>query len=155
MPSGLTHFLGWCESDSVIFVQILMTDGWRTCYEIAPRQNRLNLTDDKSTLVQVIAWCLQAINHHPSQWWPRCKLHRYGTDRPQCHYCDVIMSVVASRITSFTIVCSTVYSGADQIKHQSSASGTFVWGIYRWPVNSPHKRPVMRIFPIWWRYDGV
>ena len=41
-------------------------------------------------------------------------------------------------------VHSTVYSGADQRKHQSSASLVFVRGIYRWPVNSPHKWPVTR-----------
>ena len=34
----------------------------------------------------------------------------------------VIMSTVASQITSVSIVCSTVVSGADQRKHQSSAS---------------------------------
>ena len=34
------------------------------------------------------------------------------------------------------------FSGADQRKHQSSASLAFVRGIHRWPVNSPHKRPV-------------
>ena len=38
------------------------------------------------------------------------------------HYNDYIMSVVASQITSLTIVYSTAYSGADQRKHQSSAS---------------------------------
>ena len=36
------------------------------------------------------------------------------------------MGAVASQITSFTIVYSTVYSGADQTKHQSSASLAFV-----------------------------
>ena len=41
-----------------------------------------------------------------------------------------------------------VYSGADQRKHQSSASLAFVRGIHRSPVNSPHKRPVRRnMFP--------
>ena len=60
------------------------------------------------------------------------------------HYNDVIMSAMASHITSLTIVYSTVYSGADQRKHQSSASLAFVWGIHRWPVNSPHKGPVTR-----------
>ena len=49
------------------------------------------------------------------------------------------MSAMASQITNLTIVCSTVYSAADQRKHQSSASLAFVWGIHRWPVNSPHK----------------
>ena len=36
------------------------------------------------------------------------------------------------------------YSGADQRKDQSSASLAFARGIHRWPVNSPHKGPVMR-----------
>ena len=56
----------------------------------------------------------------------------------------------ASRITSITIaiVYSTVYSGADERKHQTSASLAFVWRIERWPVNSPHKGPMMRkMFP--------
>ena len=64
------------------------------------------------------------------------------------HYNDAIMGATASQITSLTIVCSTVYSGADQRKHQSSASLAFVRGIHRWPVNSPHKWPVTRkMFP--------
>ena len=58
-----------------------------------------------------------------------------------CHYIDIIMGVMAPQITSLMIVYSTVYSGADQRKHQSSASLAFVRGIYRGPVNSPHKWP--------------
>ena len=53
------------------------------------------------------------------------------------HYSDVIMGAMAYQITSLVIVYSTVYSGADQRKHQSSASLAFVSGIHRWPVNSP------------------
>ena len=64
------------------------------------------------------------------------------------YYSDVIMGVRVSQITSLTIVYSTVYSSVNQRKHQSSASLAFVWGIHRWPVNSPHKWPVTRkIFP--------
>ena len=64
------------------------------------------------------------------------------------HYIDVIMSTMASQITSLTIVNSTFYSGADQRKHQSSASLAFVWVIHRGPLNSPHKWPVTRkMFP--------
>ena len=59
-------------------------------------------------------------------------------------YNDVIMDTIASQITSLTIVYSTVYSGADKRKHESSASLAFVWGIHRGPVNSPHKWPVTR-----------
>ena len=47
------------------------------------------------------------------------------------HYDDVIMSAIASQITSLIIVYSIVYPGADQSKHQSSASLAFVWGIHR------------------------
>ena len=89
------------------------------------------------------------------------------------HYGDVIIRTIASQITSLTIVYSTVYSDADQIKHQSSASLAFVWGIHRGPVNSPHKWPVPRkMFPfdnvnmwspitclqkchLYYRFDGI
>ena len=47
------------------------------------------------------------------------------------HYNDVIMTTYASQITSLALVYSTVYSDADQGKHQSSASLAFVWGIHR------------------------
>ena len=58
------------------------------------------------------------------------------------------MGLIASQITSLTIVYSTVYSDADQRKHQNSASLAFVRGIHRGPVNSPHKWPVTRkMFP--------
>ena len=58
------------------------------------------------------------------------------------------MGAIASQITSLTIVYSTVDSGADQSKHQSSASLAFVWGLHRGPGNYPHKWPVTRkIFP--------
>ena len=54
------------------------------------------------------------------------------------------MSTLASKITSLTNVYSTVYSGADQRKHQRSGSLAFVWGIHR----RPHKWPVTRkMFP--------
>ena len=54
------------------------------------------------------------------------------------------MGAMASQITSLTIVYSTVNSGADQRKHQSSASLAFVRGIHWWTVYSPHKGPVTR-----------
>ena len=66
------------------------------------------------------------------------------------HYNDVIMDTMTSQITSLSIVYSTVNTGADQRKHQSSASLAFMWGIHRGPVNSPHKRPVT--LKIWWRH---
>ena len=64
------------------------------------------------------------------------------------HYSDVIIGAITSQITSLTIVYSTVYSGANQRKHQSSASLAFYAGNSPGPVNSPHKWPVTRkMFP--------
>ena len=40
------------------------------------------LTDDKSTLVQVMTWCRQATNHYLSQCWPS-SMSPYDVTRPQ------------------------------------------------------------------------
>ena len=56
---------------------------------------------------------------------------RYFSDGLFYHYSDVIMSTVASQITSFAIVYSTVYSRAGEREHQSSASLAFVRKIHR------------------------
>ena len=52
---------------------------------------------------------------------------------------DVIMTTVASQITSLTIVYSTVYSGAEQRKHQSSGD--------RWIPRTKLGPVTRRIFP--------
>ena len=56
----------------------------------------------------------------------------YFWDNLLRHYNDVILGAMASQITGVSIVCPTVDSGADQGKHQSSASLAFVRGIHRW-----------------------
>ena len=64
------------------------------------------------------------------------------------HYSDVVMTTMASQITSLTIVYSTIYSCADQRKHQSSAYCP-LWGEFtgnRWIP--PREGPVTRkMFP--------
>ena len=49
------------------------------------------------------------------------------------------MGTMASQITSLMIVYSTVYSGTNERKHQTSTSLACVREIHRWRVNSPHK----------------
>ena len=71
------------------------------------------------------------------------------------HYDDVTMTTIASQITSLTVVCSIVYSGVDQRKHQSSASLAFVRGIHRdrW---IPRKRAsYAENVSIWWRHHDA
>ena len=57
------------------------------------------------------------------------------------------MSAMVSQITGVSIVCSTVYSGADQRKHQSSASLAFVTGGFPSQTASYAEN----VF-IWWRH---
>ena len=79
---------------------------------------------------------------------PRQHLKDHTVHIVHLHYNDVIIGTMASQITRVMIVYSSVYSGADQRKHQRSASLAFVRGIHRGPVNSPHKWPVTRkMFP--------
>ena len=68
------------------------------------------------------------------------------------HYSDVIMSTIASLITSLAVVYSTVYSDADQRKHQSSASLAFVWGIHRDRWIPRTKGQLRGNVSIWWRH---
>ena len=124
------------------------------CYQQDSKSNPCHTTGNETThsrskgdvdFPRVIAFfCLVAgdrwgLYHHISitRWFSPCS-----------HYNDVIMTAMVSQITSLVSVYSRVYSGADQRKHQSSASLAFVKGIHRWPVNSTHKRPVTRkMFP--------
>ena len=66
----------------IIFKFILVTDGWNISCEIALIWMSMDLTDDKSTLVQVMAWCRQATSHYLSQCWPR-SMTLCGVTRPQ------------------------------------------------------------------------
>ena len=67
----------------VIFKLNLVNGGWGISYVIALRWTPLDLTDDESTLVQVMAWCRQATTHYLSQCWPR-SISPNGVTGPQC-----------------------------------------------------------------------
>ena len=88
---------------------------------ISLRINRSAAVGFRSVLRLMVAWCFKVI---------------------PTHYNDVIMGAMASQITSLTIIYSSIYSDADERKHQSSVSLAFVQGIHWWPVNSLYKRPV-------------
>ena len=57
--------------------QILVIDGWGTSCELALMWMSQEPTDDKSTLVHVMAWWRQATSHYLNQCWPR-SLTPYG-----------------------------------------------------------------------------
>ena len=63
------------------------------------------------------------------------------------------MNTMGSQIISLTIVYSTVYSGSDQSKHQSSASLAFVWGIPPGTGEFPAQMASnAENVSIWWRH---
>ena len=74
----------WCGTSfkSAISEYVLWIQFISTSRKIAFRWMAENTFDDKSTLVQVMAWCHQATSHYLSQCWPRSVLP-YGITGPQ------------------------------------------------------------------------
>ena len=71
------------------------------------------------------------------------------------HYIDIIMSLIASQITSISIVCSTICSDIDQRKHESSMSPAFVAGIHQLTNGFPSLGASnMGNVSIWWFHYG-
>ena len=83
-----THFISLapgrsgCDSKNGIFYLVLLIGIIRSSHDNALWWMPQDLTDDKSTLVQVMAWCRQATSHYLSQCWLSSMLP-YGVARPQ------------------------------------------------------------------------
>ena len=58
-----------CDSKNGIFNLVLLIGIFRSSHDNALRWMPQDFTDDKSTLVQVMAWCRQATSHYLSQCW--------------------------------------------------------------------------------------
>ena len=115
-------------------------------------RNPFDITNDMKIRTKTTLYCFDLTS---KKWSLISSWIQYGCALPADfldyyrHYNDVIMTTMASEITSLTIVYSTVCSGPDQRKQQSSMSLAFVRGIHLWLVNSPHKWPVTwKMFPI-------
>ena len=108
--SQFSHFLilvgrGCCRSLNVLFLRapfiiywplgdlnknfdkwfsskFLVIDGWHVFCKIPLRWMSLYLNDEKSALVQLMAWCRQATSHYLSQRWSR-SVSPYDIIRPQ------------------------------------------------------------------------
>ena len=119
----------WCISSKLIWLRLLI---------VTSKLFRMDRANDIFEW-----WSCDAIMTSRHEHTPRVIVRLIRGD-----YGDVIMGVIASQITSLSIIYSNAHSDADQGKHQSSASLAFVRGIHRRPVNFPHKWPATRkIFP--------
>ena len=126
----------------------------KTCWYLSNQwhepthRHKVNYTAPKVLWLLIISLCFYYSRQNIASYWAMKIVNWLRTSVMKLqfftikHYNNVIMSAMLSQITSFAIVYSSVYSGTDQRKHQSSASLAFVRGIHRWPVNFPHKRPV-------------
>ena len=56
---------------------------WGIFCEIVPIWMSVDLTDDKSVMVQAMVWCRQVTNHYLNQCWPSSASSN-GATRPQC-----------------------------------------------------------------------
>ena len=71
-----------CDFENVIFNLALLIGIFKSSYDNVLRWMPQNLTDDKSTLVQVMAWRHQATSHYLNQCWLRFSTP-HGITRPQ------------------------------------------------------------------------
>ena len=74
------------------------------------------------------------------------------SDQLAPYYSDVIINAMTSPVMSISVVCSTVCSGADQTKYQSSASLAFVGGTGEFPAQRVSN---MQNVSIWWRHHDT
>ena len=65
-----------------IFILVLLIGIFISSHDNALRWMPQDLTDDQSTLIQVMAWCPQATGHYLNQCWP-ISLPPFAVTRPQ------------------------------------------------------------------------
>ena len=102
----------------IIFKPIVVIDGRGISCETALCWISLDFIDDKSTLVQVMAWCHQATSHYLSQCWLR-SMSPYGVTRPQWvkqwrYYSLAIICWLKSSYNSVT-QCGLVMPGTNEL----------------------------------------
>ena len=113
----------------VIFKLILVNDGWGISQETALRLMPLDLTDDKSTLVQVMAWYRQATSHYLSQCWPRSMSPNGVTRRQWVNSVVVKLEKVAPRFQVFTPINICLHSHVYRVYH------ILFWYRLIWPIS--------------------
>ena len=87
---------GWpgCHFKTAIFNLVLLIGILTSAKDNALRLMPRDLTDDKSTLVQVMAWCCQATSHYLSQCWPNSPVTgEFPSQRPVTRSFDVFFDL--------------------------------------------------------------
>ena len=121
---------------------ISVTDGWGISCEIALRWMLLDFIDDKSTPVQVMAWCLQATSHYLNQCWRR-SMSPHGVNGPQrvntksniTWYCiePGILLCMGSAIERQLYIVTSSFIGWAQTQSRKFRFGTHKGHPLSWP----------------------
>ena len=130
-PGGFEHYFR-----EVIFKLISVTDNWGIC-KIALRLMPLELTDVKSTLAQVMAWCCQATSHYLSQCWPRIK-SPYDATRPQwvynteLRYASFCVDVINNMQEKLVAINIKDYLQIKLLINSLLLKTTWLWQAFQW-----------------------
>ena len=133
----------------MVFKFILAIDGWDISHEMSFRWMSLDLNDDKSTLVQVMAWCRQATSHYLGQCWPR-SLPPYGVTRPQwVKKCKLQTHVMEKNHEHFLWICSPINARENLSWEVNDDSGNGLMPLN----NNPFSEPIMtQIYVAKWHH---
>ena len=102
------------------------------CLKMSKQVKQISDYKDTVLLAKLAIFCLVSVVIMVPSWTYRNKSSNLLNINVNInHHNDVIMTTISPQLTSLMVVYSTVYSDADQRKHQSSASLAFVWGIHR------------------------
>ena len=84
----------------------MLVDGWYVSCEISLRWMSLDLMDDKSTLVQVMAWCCQATTNYLSQCDPHLCCHMVSSGHNVLTHWGLVMLYVSVNWTGVIVAPS-------------------------------------------------
>ena len=108
--ASVTRVLYWSMQYNVVMHRVITALDCscldpRYMYEIALRWMSHNLTNGKSTLVQVMTWCWKATSHYQNQCWPKSMSLKYGDIRPwwvEASYCFTISATIMNQLDKHT-----------------------------------------------------
>ena len=118
-----------CHFKTAIFNLVLLTGNgiFTLSKDNALRWMPRDLTDDKSTLVQVMAWRHQATSHYLSQCWPR-SLSPCGVTRPQWVKVVCFVMVIKSDNKAIQFITSSWRERSIfQDTHINSLKQEYIW----------------------------
>ena len=113
-----------CHFKTAIFNLVLLIGILTSSKDNALRWMSRDITDDKSTLVQVMSWCRQATSHYLSQCWPS-SMSPYDVTRPRWAKISNAINIVSPDHNELTLKVDVLLLWVWQVD-----SHWVTWGIH-------------------------